>query len=392
MINFLENDDCCRCGACYNACPVHAIKMVEDTDGFFKPQLDADKCINCDKCISVCPSLNAKKKLEDSMQDKKAYEFQRNDIDELKKSASGGVFSVLSEKFAKRGDYVCGCIEDPDMNVRHIVTNDIKLIRKMRGSKYVKSNIYESFKRIEDIISKGRKILFSGTPCEVMSILSYFKDNKYKDNIFTMSIICHGTPSPKIWNLYKKHIQKKNNARLINVSQRFKKDSFNIPFCRYDFDNGKNVDKATYFEDIYCYGFSSNLFLNKSCYRCIYKNNIFNADIIAGDVFKNHFGDKGRFGVSSVIVNTKKGKELFSILKENGEIKEIDIKDIIEQNPFLIKSVPENKKRDKFFLSLNKNKDADIEKKILKYSGKVKFYTKRILYKTGLYYKIKEIL
>lgn len=57
-----EKAHCCGCTACKAICPVHAIEMKKDEEGFLYPNIDEQKCVRCYKCMSVCAFKSEQKK------------------------------------------------------------------------------------------------------------------------------------------------------------------------------------------------------------------------------------------------------------------------------------------------------------------------------------------
>lgn len=389
MLEFDFNNKCYGCGACSSVCPVTAISMLQNEEGFLMPSVNNEKCIHCGKCKKVCPYINHNnntKKLEDV----NAYTFYIKSKSTLKKSASGGAFFAYAKFFIDNGNYVCGCILDENLVARHVVTNNVNVLEKMRGSKYIQSNISTCYSEIASIINQGIEVLFCGTPCQVSAIQQYFKNNKNNNLIFTISLICHGVPSPLVWRKYKEYLEKKYKQKMVSATHRYKGNSYNIPLCKYEFSNGKKITYATYLEDIYCYGFGESLYLRNTCYECQYKGAQNCADLIIGDYFSyNDPKFDGIMGVSALIANSQKGEELVNKLGSDYYINSISVEQIMLNNPYLIKSVSYNPKRKVFFNMLD---EINIKKVVLKCVNPYKYLAKLILYKIGLFEKFKRKL
>ena len=197
MIKIKAKEDCCGCYACYNICPKECITMESDNEGFWYPKIDKDKCINCNLCEKVCPIIN---KPNSSLYEKKSYAvFNKNEKIRLE-SSSGGIFSLLAEYVINNHGNVYGAVFDEDFNVKHVKINILQDINLLRGSKYVQSRINDIFKSIKFDLKNNKIVLFTGTPCQIAGLQSFLQ-KKY-DNLILMDIVCHGVPSPLVWQQY----------------------------------------------------------------------------------------------------------------------------------------------------------------------------------------------
>ena len=186
MIKIEEKDRCCGCYACYNACPVNAISMVEDEKGFKYPKVDEKKCINCGLCEKVCPILN---KTEKNNNDVKAFAMYNKNEEERMKSSSGGVFSLIAKAILSEDGVVFGASFNEENEVVHIEVNSVDDLDKIRRSKYVQSKIGDTYKRAKKYLESGKKVLFTGTPCQINGLYSFLQ--KDYENLYTQDIICH---------------------------------------------------------------------------------------------------------------------------------------------------------------------------------------------------------
>lgn len=384
MVDFNFEDSCYGCGACANVCPVDAIAMKSDERGFLIPEISKDRCVSCGQCDKVCISSVHTAQAK-NVDDKKAFLYVHPNADVLERSASGGGFSVLAEKILACGGYVCGCVFDSDMKAVHIVSNTKSDISRMHGSKYVQSDITGCFNQIRDLLKKKTLVLFCGTPCQCAAIQSVFK-GKENEFLYTVAIICHGVPSPKVWRKWKEHLEKKMKSPMCYANHRAKGKNYNTPESIYTFENGNNLRQATYLEDLYCYAFSTDVFLRNTCYRCKYKENNITADVIIGDYFDFRENSVYTKGVSSVVINTEKGKKLFGRTAENA--KEIKILEVVEKNKALVKPVQKNQNRDRFFDDMEK---WGIQKAIKRNIPYTRFLIKKCLYKARLFEQLRKV-
>lgn len=303
MIVINEKSLCCGCCACVQACPKQCISFKEDEEGFRYPLVDKETCIDCGHCEKVCPMLNQ------SAPKKPINVYAAiNPNEEVKmKSSSGGIFSMLAEQIINEGGVVFGARFDENWDVKHNFTETIEGLEVFRGSKYLQSRIGETYKQTSEFLKKGRKVLYSGTSCQIAGLKKFLC--KDYENLFTVDVVCHGVPSPKIWQAYLRDINP-NAEKVSYVNQRaktrgWKKYSYVI-----------KSENSVLFDDyaansMYLKGFMNNVFLRPSCYNCPAKNGKSNSDITLADCWgywdfaPDKFDDKG---VSAVLINTNKGE------------------------------------------------------------------------------------
>lgn len=192
VINFDFENNCYGCRNCENICPKKAIKMINNEEGFIIPKIDYEKCIDCGLCTQKCPYLHNN---QETLMKRKWYGGYLKDEKERMQSTSGGMFTALANWFLDNDGYVCGCVWNEELEATHIITNKIKDIQRMRGSKYVQSNLNSCVLEIKKLLAH-HKVLFTGTPCQVAAIKKYNENN---ENLYTMALICEGVSSPKVW-------------------------------------------------------------------------------------------------------------------------------------------------------------------------------------------------
>ena len=189
---------CVGCESCKNICPKNAITMVRDSEGFKYPHIDSALCIDCKLCETVCP-VTVKSKSDNS------YELQyyaAKNLDEKERlaSSSGGVFSLLAKKILNEGGVVFGAVFSDSLEVSHESITDISEIDKLQGSKYIQSNINGSYKEALAYLKEWKKVLYSGTPCQIAGLKAFLR--KDYENLITVDIICHGVPSSSVFAKY----------------------------------------------------------------------------------------------------------------------------------------------------------------------------------------------
>lgn len=200
-----EKKNCCGCGACINICPQNAIRFNEDKDGFLYPEIDEDRCINCLKCKKICAFQNQKK----NVSIKETYVAVSKNTNVLE-SASGGLFASYAVSVLENGGMVYGCAmleKNGKLYPKHIGISKKSELWRLKGSKYVQSDMGTVYYDIRQQLENEITVLFSGTPCQVSSLKKYL--GKEYTNLYTIDIICHGVPSIKLFQDYLAYTEKK---------------------------------------------------------------------------------------------------------------------------------------------------------------------------------------
>ncbi|MDD2391373.1 MAG: Coenzyme F420 hydrogenase/dehydrogenase, beta subunit C-terminal domain [Bacilli bacterium] len=389
---FDRKEECCGCTACMNICPTKAIKMVEDEEGFLYPKIDQALCINCGKCRKVCPFQN-EINISNKLSKPTVYAVKHNKESVRMKSSSGGVFTAISDYVLNNGGVVYGAAFDENFNVIHKKAETSEECNKFRGSKYVQSDLSNVYKQIKDLLKSDRQVLFSGTPCQTAGLKSFLTNSRTNtDNLIINDIVCHGTPSPKIWLDYIDFIEKGN--KLKSYSFRFKERGWHGYNIMAEYKNGKrkiNTKELKIFTNL----FSSDLLLRPSCHNCKFANIDRKSDITIGDFWgieKTMPGIDDNKGISLALVNTVKGEQVFEKIKENIDFWENKIEDSLQPN--LISPTKKPLKREVFWEYYYKNGFLFIAKKYGGYNFKsyMKSKIRYVLQKTGTFNLIKSIL
>lgn len=348
MINLTDKKNCTGCYACANICPKNCIEMNIDNEGFKYPHVDKDKCIGCNLCEQVCPIINSKMMDNNPI----AIACYNKNEDIRKESSSGGIFTLLAEEIIKNKGVVFGARFDENFNVIHDYTDNVEGISKFRGAKYVQSTIGNTYKQIKDYLNRGKKVLFSGTPCQIGGLKRYLQ-NEY-ENLICIDLICHGVPSSKAWNKYKEHVSKGKKIKHINFRNKtYGWESYSVYF---KFQDGSEIlSKGC--ENKYIRGFIGNIYLRPSCHDCRFKtlnreSDLTLADLWGVDKLLNDMNDHN--GTSLVFVNSEKGHKIIKDISENIVMKEVDINEAVKYNLSAIKSSYLNPRRDYFFKKIDK--------------------------------------
>jgi coenzyme F420-reducing hydrogenase beta subunit len=349
--------DCTGCSACAHICPKNCIGLLSDNYGFLYPHINNDICVNCGICENICPVLNIAE--QDTPINTNCYAAKTNEETIRAQSSSGGVFSVIAEKVLKNNGFVYGAAFDKNFVVKHIGISTIDDLDLLRRSKYVQSDLNNCFTDIESNLKDGKTVLFTGTPCQIEGLLSYFK--KPYDNLITMDFVCHGVPAPAVWGRYKEQLEEQYNSTITNVNFRDKSLGWKTSSLYVEFENG-NVYCNTFSNDPYIKAFLTNLDLRNSCYSCKFKTTNHKSDITVADywginkIAPEIDDDKG---ISLLLVNTEKGNALLADIKNYLTLTKTDVEKAFTYNPCIIKSAPRHNFRQYFLSSYNK---GDFEK------------------------------
>ena len=343
---------CTGCMACLNACPNDAIEVIKSKDGFAYTKINKEKCIGCNLCRKVCPSNKYYKNEYNSPEFYAA--FNLNEKDRIK-SSSGGMVSLIARTTLKKNGVVYGVTLD-GKQAKNVRIDNEKELYKIMGSKYVQSEVGHTLKNVKQDLDDQKQVLFTGTPCQIEGLRSYL--NKDYNNLICVSIICHGVPSPEIFKKYIEEKEEKNSSKLKNINFRNKQLGWHNYNIEYEYDNRKKeVVPAS--KDIYMSGYLKDYFLRECCYNCQMKyGEKSTADIIIGDFWGIEStlpeidDDKG---VSAIVINSVKGKDIFEELKENIKYEKVSLEDISNGNPMLVSSTGYTKNKDNFFKLMESN-------------------------------------
>ena len=378
----LNKIDCNGCGACSLVCPVHCLKMEKDEEGFLYPVKDESKCIHCGKCEKACSNFNDKKE-----ENEKAYIAINKNIEDLNKSSSGGMYLILAKYVVEQKGVIFGVTYDKDLNVIHSYAENEKGIYKFCGSKYVRSDLKDSYQKAQEFLNQDRLVLFTGTACQISGLKHYL--NKEYENLITCDILCHANPSPLVFDIYKRNLEKKYNKKIVNFKFRAKETGWRNQYPLVEFENGEKVEEEEFFKI-----FISEIINRPSCYFCKFASMRRITDFTIGDLWGIEKIDPSvdeTNGVSLLTVNSEKGSKIFDKIKDKIDYKETDYKLVASYNHYQNVQIPS--KREKFFKEVKSEKinDDNIIYKIRKYT-KVPMYTKIFEKGKRMIKKIFEIL
>lgn len=372
MITIIDKSQCCGCTACASACPKHCIVLKEDEQGFLYPRVDESKCIDCHLCEKVCPVLKPFEK----QNPQEVFAIINPDEEIRLASSSGGVFTALAKQILHAGGIVFGAAFDDNWQVHHISVTKVEDLALLRSSKYVQSRIEKTYTVVEEYLKKGTQVLFSGTPCQIAGLKHYLR--KEYDNLLSVDVVCHGVPSPLVWEKYLETLIRpkggdgKNTVlSSLNVSPPIGGITFRDKrngWQKYGFVVRRSGDqrepekfglssiyanneiiRESHNENIYMRGFLKNLYLRPSCFECPSRCGKCASDLTLGDFWNiddicpKVNDDKG---VSLVLVNTEKGGRILN--KLNLKMLSVTYKQALAGNPVLERS-PQHPKQSNGF-------------------------------------------
>ena len=382
MVVITKKSDCCGCHACASVCAKHCITMQEDSEGFLYPVVDTSTCTDCGLCEKVCPVIHQSAPVAPQA----TYIAINRDEEIRLQSSSGGIFTLLAEQVIAEGGVVFGASFDEDWSVIHAWIDTVDGLAAFRGSKYVQSRIGDTYSEARAFLQQGRKVLFSGTPCQIAGLKKFLC--KEYNNLLTVDFICHGVPSPGVWQRYLRELRKELRAErgvgkntvpssmdelpvITGISFRdktngWKKFGFRLRYAASEAapnsvsSSANKVEKEflqPFPHNPFMRGFLADVYLRPSCYACSAKSGKSGSDITIADAWGidcfavEHDDDKG---ACYVLENTSKGVSYMSLFSFEQRI--VDINVIKQYNPVYVSSVKPHPKRLQFFKQYKKDK------------------------------------
>ncbi len=373
VMTVVRKSSCSGCGACAMLCPKKAITMAENDEGFLTSQVDLEKCTDCGQCLKKCISEHPYYK---NAEKPECYAVMASD-DIRKVSSSGGFFTVAANYVLSQQGYVCGAAYDDNFRVHHIIISDPKDLPRLRGSKYMQSNLGTVFKDIRDLLKQKALVLFTGMPCQVAGLLSYL--NRDYDNLITVDLLCHGISSSKVFEKYHKDVLEGKPLKRLEFKEK-EPWGWHAGINAY-FEDGTKYSHPLE-EDMYYAAYLKSLSKNTVCSACASNHLPRQGDVSIGDFWGISTADPSMFdprlGTSVVLVNNRKGKSFFEKIRTDfAKTKKERLSDAIKINKIINDSYSLHKNRDLFFRLYDKcdfssvvkgclnNNCQDVEKKHL---------------------------
>ncbi len=343
---------CCGCSACANVCPKRCITMKENAEGFLYPVIQPEQCIRCGLCEKACPVLHTDPPAADDQ--KVAWGVIHKDRQILLESSSGGMFTALAEAVLEEGGCVFGAAFSPDFrSVCHMMIEKTEDLGSLRGSKYLQSDVGESYLQVQERLKSGRKVLFTGTPCQTAGLRGFL--GRDYERLIVVDVICHGTPSASLWRKYLDSVEKEMGGKAEAVTFRSKRNNWRQYGIEASSATGGHYF-STLWQNPYMRIFLRNLCLRESCYMCgIKEKGTAASDLTIGDFWgvENVLPQMdSEMGVSLVLIHTAKGAQLFHAVKSGFVTEKADYERSLARNSSYTKSSVRPQERDAFYQNL----------------------------------------
>lgn len=354
MIDILAKEDCTGCGVCVDVCPVQAISMHSDSEGFGYPRIDMHTCISCNLCEKRCPVIHVEKLRKNDYAEPVCYAGYSKNPEIRFESTSGGVFSTLAIQMYREEGYVGGAVYDGQFTIQHYISGDKKDLPRLRSSKYAQSDTVGFYKKVATLLKSGNKVLVCGTPCQMAGLRSFLQ--KDYDNLIILDFICLGVASPKVQRLYLDYLEEEYQSPVIELKYKAKDIGWHNLSKRIRLANGKTIYGKKGIDHL-SRTFHNHLSTRPCCFNCKFRGFPRIADITLGDFWgvdklRPHLDNN--CGTSAILLNSKNGDCFFKKVTSRMILENIQLKDIIPGNQALLRSLPIPKKRAEFMAKLDK--------------------------------------
>lgn len=303
-----------RGGSIYDASPASADRAWEEV-----PKVDFDE-------------------LESRGEYPVAFAARNRDDDIRRRSSSGGMYHALaSHVIDGLGGVVYGCAFDGGLRAIHIRCETMAEAERCMGSKYSQSDMGDSIRRVRDDLRGGRAVLFTGTPCQVAAVRAACSDLAGGGVLMTADIICHGVPSPEVFQGWLAELERARGARVVRYGHRPKSRGWGH-VERVTWEDG-HIEQGTRYSEAWKRLFYGNRMLRPSCYRCPYTvtegrpGDLTVADFWGVEGTQHARNDDAALGVSLVLANRGEGLQLLRRL--DLDLEAAALAEALPRNPML---------------------------------------------------------
>ena len=342
-------NSCVGCRSCEQVCPKRAITMKEQEDGFLYPYIDEERCIECALCVKHCPTQMKK---NNSIMPISVFAFRNKNDAQVLQSASGGVGVLTAQKIIEKSGVSYGVAYDAVFCAKHIRVDDLSELPRIQSSKYVQSDTGDTYSQVQKDLQSGKMVLYTGTPCQIAGLYSFL--GKEYEKLYTIDLICHGVPSPKFFKKYLEFQNRKTDGKTIYFNFRSKdKRGWGT---QYLLKTKTKTKTKTLSLDRYGKHFMKGDCYRESCYQCEYANIHRVGDLTIGDFWgigKSHPDFYSEKGVSSVFVNTEKGRRLFDSIKDEAWVINATLEEAMVKQGNLVYPTKRPLERDTFYRDIN---------------------------------------
>ena len=363
MINIDDKSKCCGCTACANICPKSAIRMWVDAEGFLYPVVNLELCVNCGLCNRSCPVENPPAAGKGRL---RSFALRTKNSDDLKQSTSGGFFTPLAEYVINYDGVVCAAAYDDDFKIKHIFAEKTaeaeRKLSLMRGSKYVQSGLEDCFLKIKGYLEERRLVCFVGTPCQVSGLKAFLQ--KDYEHLITVDLVCHGVPSPKLWDKYLDYQKSENHSEIDEISFRNKTYGYHSGTMKICFANGK-----TYYGsprvDYMLKSFYKDIASRQICYKCPFKTLERCSDFTLYECWHAselvaELKDDNR-GYTNVMVQSAKGMQVLEQIRDRYEIYPVDTEKAVKlDGPLILNSAVPHPRRLEFYQAMEQKTMSEL--------------------------------
>lgn len=368
MIDIQKKVDCCGCNACGDACPKRAISYKTDSEGFWYPGVDIDKCIDCGLCEKVCPIINVKDLKKNDLPESICYAAEHKNLEVVFDSTSGGLFSALADIMYKSGGYVGGAVFNEDFkSVRQYISNDKQDLPRLRSSKYLQSSLDGFYCIVRDLVKAGEHVLVCGSPCQMAALRAFLRRDY--ENLIIADYICRGINSPKVWGKYIDSFEERYGHKVVYAKAKSKEYGWRNLTQKVILDDGKSYYETSDQSNFTKGYLRTGVYCRPSCYDCKFKGYPRMSDITLADFWgieKVNTSMEKDLGTSLVMINSKKGERYFETVKGRINYVQVPFNSIEAGNRSLNLSVePPKVSRNEFFEDLDKMTFLQISEKYI---------------------------
>ena len=344
VISELKLKYCTGCSACAAVCAQSAITMQTDREGFLKPQIDTDKCMMCGVCVRKCPQLHP---VRPNHAVPVCYAVMADEATRMK-SSSGGMFTIAASWILEQGGVVCGAVFDENFQVHHVMIDAIDQLPALRGSKYIQSHTGHVYQQIQEKLSEGTPVLFTGVPCQVAALYAVVGRNH--KNLYTIDLMCHGVSSYQVLEKYLQDIHHKKPVKELYFKR---KEPWGWGAgTSILFEDGTAYEQYHYFDPFFI-AYHSGDSKNAACSFCTSNTLPRQGDLTMGDFWGIDVLDPDMNdykGTSAVLINHEKGEHLFQrLIPHIAKYKQQPLAYVLAKNAALREQNPLSSYRNVFF-------------------------------------------